>query len=78
MEHAIAELLTSNLLDLKCKKNLRDQPTFFPVFIQNLSYNSRLKISDVNRNMLVGQGDYFNVLNQVNWMLVIWLITNCT
>ena len=59
------------------KKVLGNYQHFFPGYIHNLSGYNMLKSSNVNaKKMLVIPEDFFHFINQVNWMLVIWLIDN--
>ena len=60
--------LTSNLLNLNNEKNPLEQPTSetFSLFYKFRGKKNR-------KQMLVFSFYIFHILNQVNWMLVIWL-----
>ena len=68
---SLAESLTSNSLGSTREKNPREQPTFFSCLHSKLLVYCSLRNSGYKRGKNVGcsQG-----LNQVNWMLVIWLL----
>ena len=59
-------------------KNPREHLTFFPVCIQNFSGYSQQKVLDVTgKKLWVVPQDFFNVLNQADWILVIQLMMCC-
>ena len=49
MHEPKVKFLTSIILDVRHEKYLREQPTFFPIYIYNFSGYSQIKDSDVNR-----------------------------
>ena len=70
------ELLTSHSLDLKIRKNPREQPFFF-VYIQEFSGYIILKVLDINRKKYwLFPRILFYIQNQAIWMLVNWASRN--
>ena len=68
--------LTSNSLGSNREKILGNNQHCFPFFIQIFSDYSKLKVLGINMTkMLVVPQDFFNQLNQVDWMLLIRLET---